>query len=122
MPLIEHSNDHHIVEFADTTFGLTPPKGTEVIEEYLKSQDAWLRTTSLYSSRNDQSILTNERLETFIGDPSELVRETTLDILAREGHIRGRKELVKKFLNDSSPTLREFAEVVTAKLEQPATI
>ena len=122
LPLIEHSNDHHITDFAETTFGLVTPKGTVVIEEYLSSQDPWLRTTALYASRNDQSILTKARIETFSSDPSELVRETTLDILSREGHIRGRKELVGRFLEDSSPTLREFAEVIQTKLDTPITI
>ena len=122
LPLIEHSNDHHIVDFAETTFGLTPQKGTDVIEEYLKSQDPWLRTTSLYSSRSDQSILTNERLREFSADPAEIVRETTLDILAHEGHIRGRQALVDEFLNDKSPALRAFAQSIAEKLKQPLTV
>jgi len=122
LPLIEHSNDQHIIEFAEVTFGLRPTKSTEVIEEYLSSQDPWLRTTALYTSRNDQTLLTNERLEVFINDPSELVRETTLDILSREAHIRDRKNLVAQFLADSSPALREFAEVVKQQLEAPASV
>ena len=111
LPLIEHLNDQHIVEFAEITFGLRPTKSTEVIEEYLSSQDPWLRTTSLYISRNDQSILTKERLEAFINDPSELVRETTLDILSQE-FTSGTGRV---WLGDSSrckSCLREFAEVV----------
>ena len=122
LPLIEHSNDHHIVEFAETTFGLTPQKGTDVIEEYLKSQDPWLRTTSLYSSKSDQSILTTERLREFSADPAEIVRETILDILAHEGHIRGRQALVDDFLEDKSPALREFARSIAEKLKQPITV
>ena len=122
LPLIEHSNDNHLVEFAETTFGLATQKGHHVIEEYLTSADPWLRATSLYSSRNDQSILTTERITDFCSDPSELVRETILDILYHEGHIRGRQKFVERFRDDVSPTIREYASFIEVKLQQPVTI